>query len=227
MYLVAGLLCLSIGLQAACDRSVKSAEGSDGQISNDVILSPTEVAQKLGELHRSSQYEEMAKLIAPEGRQSTVDVIRAVDDVLSANAFLKKTAETQYRGPVVEARNLEPMANNLGLFSRDVTILSQRFVGETAYVTLQEGENVPLIHAEFVFQDGRWLYRPEKTPVGVARELVNLANILWDISSRINGEMSVNRFAQVFDMRVMPQIHRVMWTTNVTVLPTMAKGSEY
>jgi hypothetical protein len=151
----------------------------------------------------------MRSLVVPDRQAATIALMQAVDEVLAANQYLGRLAETRYCGPAAETWGLAAMENNLGVFSKDVTFISQTFKGERAFVTLQEAQHVPLVHAEFELHDGRWMYRPEAMPAALPRELKALAMILWDLCDQVNAGVNVIEFADEFASRVLPQARRI------------------
>ena len=166
-------------------------------------------ARQLAMQHKSRAYDVMARGIVPDQRDSFVSFIRSVDEVLAANESLRLLTETRYSAPAVEAMSLSPMADNLGLFSQTVTFFSEDYLGGKAYVTLQEGEQVPLVHAEFEFRDGRWLFRPAGVPPSAAGEMSRLASMLIELRRGVEAGLTVDRFAEAFELRVPPQIRRI------------------
>lgn len=173
-------------------------------------MSPSGAARQLVVFHKQRAYGDLARGIVPESRQKTTDFIRAIDEVLDANESLKGVAESKFSGPVAETWSLTAMANNLGLFSRVVTLFGEEFVGDRSYVTLQEGEQVPLIHAEFRLENGRWLFCPEPIPQAAAREVAQLALILRGLQKEVQAGQQVHQFAAAFELRVIPQIRRIV-----------------
>jgi hypothetical protein len=178
-------------------------------------MSPTGAARQLVVFHKRKSYDELARGIVPENRQKATQFIRAIDEVLDANESLKGVAEARFSGPVAETWSLTAMANNLGLFSRVVTFLGEEFVGNRSYVTLQEGDQIPLIHAEFRLEGGHWLYCPESIPDGAAAEVSRLAGILRELQKEVQAGQRVDQFAAAFESRVTPQIWRVVHLQNI------------
>ncbi|MEK6644450.1 MAG: hypothetical protein AABZ08_11135 [Planctomycetota bacterium] len=174
--------------------------------------SPVDAAKRLHALHLKRDYRSLTPLIIPEAAADTVAVLVAVDEVIDAGRALKSIAEAKYGGPVAEAGHLTAMQNNLGLFSRDVEFFSQNFKGDRAHVTLQEGQHVPLVHAEFVFRSGTWLYVPEKSSKPLAWELHLLASGLSEVGKQVKGGLSVLGFIDAFEAQITPQVVRVMRT---------------
>ena len=180
-------------------------------------LTPMGAARQLYALHLRKAYGELAHCIVPQSRELTTNFVRVIDDVLSANESLRSLAENQYKGPVAECWSLGPIADNLGIFSQRVTFLSEEYVGDRAYVTLQEADHVPLVHAEFVWGDGRWLYRPEPLPQSAPAEFLQLASILRDLRGQVQSGQSVVEFVMAFESRIIPQIRRIASLHDVKV----------
>lgn len=202
------VVILSLLVVGACRNRESPPPGTPASV--DLAgISPTGAARQLAMHHKRGEYDAVGRGIVPELRESYVSFIRAVDEVLAANESLRVLMEKRYSGPAIEALSLAPMADNLGVFSRSVSFFSEEYVGSRAYVTLQEGEQVPLIHAEFELLGGRWLFRPAPVPSRAAAEMSRLAAILADLRRGVEAGQTVDRFAAGFESRVPQQIRRI------------------
>lgn len=170
---------------------------------------PSDVANLLQSHHAKRSYSEIAKLVVREKRDATIAALLAIDDVLAANEMLHRTAGARFNGALPGYWNLAVMENNLGPFSTDVNIINERIRNDTAMVTLQEGDNLPLFRAEFELVDGEWLYRPESMPVGRISELKRLARILRDVRESIFEGAAFGSLTDAYRYRVLPQIARI------------------
>lgn len=139
----------------------------------------------------------------------TLRLLIALDEAIAANADLRRTAEAAYSGPQGEYWDLASMANNIGVFSRDVSFINVTYRGDEAVVTLQQGDAVPLVHVDFVLKDGRWFYRPESAPEPLAGELNELARLIRTVEREVAHGASLNAYVDAFFYRVVPQMRRV------------------
>jgi hypothetical protein len=172
--------------------------------------SPAETARLLQTLHQQRDYAAIAPLIVADRRDAQLDLLMTIDDVLSANEDLQVAVRKAYGGAVTGLWDLAAMENNLGPFSARVAIINQSFKGNTATVTFQEGENVPLARALFDWAEDRWQYRPEATPAQLLPELGRLARILRDVTKAAGNGTSFDDCFNIFAQRVFPQMHRIV-----------------
>jgi hypothetical protein len=202
--IVAFLSCAAV---IGCERKPRH-DAAKVRPDDPAALAPAEWARRIHGLHQARDYAALAACIVRDRRAETMALIRAVDAVIDANRHLTDVSEKRYSGPAAETWNLASMDNCLGVFSREISIISQSFKGDRATVTLQEGSNVPLVHAEFQLHDGRWLLRPEEMPTALQRELMALARILWELSDLVRCGARVDAFADAFRARAVPQMIR-------------------
>lgn len=200
-----------------CDRSQTPAraEGGERRIPADETTaagapSPVAAARRLHALHLARDYDGMADFIVDDRREPTLALLKAIDAVIDAHATLHKAAMAAYDVVPRETWTLAAMEDNLGPFSTRVRWINQAFKGTTATVTLQEGENIPLVHAAFVFVDGRWRYRPEPTPRRMVAELRVLADVLRDVEQSVRRGAPFESYVDAFMVRVLPQMSRVV-----------------
>jgi hypothetical protein len=179
--------------------------------------SPVDTVRLLQSLHERRNYAAIAPLLVPERREGLIQLLKAVDEVLAANADLQKAAREKYCGPTLDSWDLSPMQNNLGPFSAQITLINQSFRGDGAVVTFQEGDNVPVAHAQFEWSTEGWQYRPEQTPAKMTTELLELAGVLRDLARAVEGGVSFDQCSEAFTRRVYPQMVKVTTATDETV----------
>jgi len=172
--------------------------------------SPAETARLLQTLHQQRDYAAIAPLIVAERRNAMLDLLMSIDDVLSANSELQEAVHGAFGVAVAGLWDLSPMENNLGPFSAQVSIINQSFKGDTATVTLQEGENVPLARVQFDWTGTCWQYHPEATPAQLLPELERLACILREVAESTRHGTSFDACFDAFTQRVFPQMHRIV-----------------
>jgi hypothetical protein len=174
-----------------------------------VARSPAETVNLLRSLHRHRDYDALAPYIVAERREVMVDVIKAIDETLAANARLLESVTKAFSQEAFDPFDLSAMANNLGPFSANVRLISQRFKGGSAIVTFQEGENVPVFHAEFGWGEDRWQYKPAEMPACLPGEIRQLAQVLRDLSGLTEGGASYAEYCDALERHVFPQMARV------------------
>lgn len=207
----------------AISSSDRSGRAGDSPAAAQMLPSrtPGEVASLLHSLHQERSYSRIAKLVVADRREATIAALLATDGVLDANEVLHRAAGRRFHGALPGHWNLAVLGNNLGPFSADVRIISERIDDDEAIVTLQEGGNLPLFRAGFVLVAGEWLYQSELTPAWRVRELNRLARILRDVRQAINDGAPYRSINDAFVYRVLPQIVRIDHTSD-TVMPVVA-----
>lgn len=173
-------------------------------------MSPAEIVSRLGTYHLARDYDGMGLLIAADRREETIAFLRAVDEVLDNNTRLRQVAEERLGEVATEAWNLSALEDNLGVFSARTRLINQTFKGRAALVTLQEGENVPLVRASFVLTEEGWKYQASASPRDMVPALRGLAVILADVTVSLEKGAGVEAYVQAFVDRVWPQMNRVV-----------------
>jgi hypothetical protein len=172
--------------------------------------SPAEITQLLQTLHQQHDYAAIGPLIVADRRAAMLKLLRAIDDVLSANNELQDAARQAFGAAVTGIWDISVMENNIGPFSSRVAVINQTFKGNTATVTLQEGDNVPLARVPFDWVGDCWQYRPEATPAQILPELGTLAGILRELANSTREGASFDACFDAFTERVFPQMRRIM-----------------
>jgi hypothetical protein len=174
------------------------------------LRSPAEIAGLLQSLHQRHDYAAIGPLVVADRRAAMLKLLIAIDDVLSANNELQDAARQAFGAAVTGIWDISVMENNLGPFSSRVAVINQTFKGNTATVTLQEGDNVPLARVPFDWVGDCWQYRPEATPAQILPELDTLAGILRGLAKSTREGASFDACFDAFTQRVFPQMRRIM-----------------
>lgn len=207
------VLSFAAGLAVcACDSRPGPSEGASAARSAEEAgtLSPAEIVSRLGIYHLARNYDGMGPLIAADRREETIAFLRAVDEVLDNNTRLRQVAEQRLGKLASDAWNVSALENNLGVFSARTCLINQVFKGRTAVVTLQEGENVPLVRASFVLTEEGWKYQASSSPHDIVPALRGLAVILAEVTVSLEKGAGVEAYVQAFVDRVWPQMNRVV-----------------
>lgn len=172
--------------------------------------SPAAVARRLNACFAIRDYAGIVPLIVEEHRVVTIEMLRSVSKVLEADASLRQTAEEYYGVPYYATWSLASMADNLGVFSSQITLINQKHRGTEATVTLQEADYVPLVHARFELRGDRWLYRPDPVPPSLPSDLRGLASALAEIEQEVRSGSPFEQYAQAFFDKAVPKIRQVV-----------------
>lgn len=169
---------------------------------------PSDVARRLQSLARRRAYDQIAAQLTGPNSADAVRFLRAIDTVRDANRRFCEASAAAYSVSFLEPRDLDAIRNCRGLFSDDVTLIGEQYRGDQATVVLQEGDNVPLIRAEFVLRKGRWLLRPEATAPELISSLETLADVLRDVAGQVAAGMDFQTYGDAVCRHVLPQILR-------------------
>ncbi len=195
-------------LTAACDRpgTPQRAGASAIDATDQVSLSPAETARRICALHNARDYAGLSALLDPQTADETLAFLRSADAVIDAHNRLQVAAEARYGKRIHHAWNIDAMANNLGPFSRDIRILKQSFEGRTATVTLQAGDNVPLVRADFIRADRGWRLRESLSSRPLIDPLDRFARRIDDVARRVREGLSPIGYFDAVTQELMPQL---------------------
>lgn len=214
------IFCLSCHI-AGCDAGSDRPKDQSAQRNDSLerrASSPTAAAETLNALYLKKDYESLAQLIVPEQRRSTVDLLRAIEDVVNADHELHVIAERQYHVPIPQAWGFSAIADAAGLFSRRIKILCERQTGDEARVIIQQGDDVPLIRAQFTFDGAKWLYVPDPAPQGISNRVFGVAEAIREVAQLIEGGADEDAYFHAVATKIMPQLPHI-------VLPQIAEES--
>jgi hypothetical protein len=168
--LVPCCLCVVV-LIGGCRRSTPQAEPEG----------PAKLFSQLRLVHETCRYTELESLVQPSRLATLVRTLMAVDRLLTASQQLQETAE-QHVGPTAaEVCNLGVLADYLGPFSRNATIVSTRIEGDKAWVSYQVGERVPIERVQMRLEGARWRYMPDEADEGLPDLLRDLTDKLLQL----------------------------------------------
>jgi len=190
--LLAAILVVSV---AACDKSHDSrvdsekAGGPAGRKAEAPAAQPPTPVDTVRMVHAhrlAGQTGLLQEYLLPAQRPHVVEFIQAIDRLVAADRVLK-AAVTRHFGPLsTEAFDRSRAANAAGIFSRDVDVLDERIDGDTAEVTVQIEDRIPLEVVALVRRDGRWLIKTDPPVEGLAAEIVRLAQTLTDVARMLD-----------------------------------------
>lgn len=171
--------------------------------------SPMEIARAIHAARTARGDGDIGEYVVESGRQELVRFLSAVDDVIAADVSLHERVKKTLGVSLPRDWNMRVIEDNLGLFSTNVSFISESIKGDEAEVTIQEGCHVPLVHARFVRMDGRWLHEPEAIPAGVVPALSQLAAVIRDVEKSVEEGAPFESLADAFTFRIMPRIQDV------------------
>lgn len=198
----------------ACDRAAspqpQSKSRSVATAPSSASASATASARTLRELYLAHDYAALAELIVPDRRRETVDLLRAIAEVLAADRELRAAAESRYLVPVPQDWGFSPLEDAAGIFSRRVNIIAERQSGDSAIVIAQQGDNLPLIRVRFVRNGLKWLLIPDPAPADVADRVYGLAQAIREVVALVNAGADYETYGRAITGSVMPHVTRIV-----------------
>lgn len=146
--------------------------------------SPRAVFEHLRTAHASHSYMNMLPWIQPELRNDVLDLLVAVDELMTANTSAQVAISQSCPDLDPQLYDLSRVRYFLGVFSKDAEFIGERIEGDTAEVTFQIAKRLPLKTARFRKHEERWCLVPTESKSGLATSIRLLAK-------------GLNRFAAV------------------------------
>lgn len=164
---------------AACTRDEQSSEGGGvDTIAHAPDIGPAQTIRHVHQLRLRGRIEQLESFLIPQQREPVVELIQSVDRLIAANSVLQ-LAVTEHLGPAsARALDRSNVANLIGVFSRDVEVITEEVSLDRAVVTIQVNRRVPLNEIVMVRDGNRWLIQTDPPIPGVAEDLRHLADAL-------------------------------------------------
>lgn len=190
------IVAVLIVSSSSCDRVDRSTNDPDSVRANApvvddapaVSLTPVQTAHRVHELRIAGSLEQLEPYVVPRQRQSIVELIQAIDRIVAADLALRASITEHLGSAAAVSFDHSQAANAIGIFSRDLTVLSERIKGDEATVTFQIAKRVPLDEVRLVRFDGRWMIQTDPPVSGLTVELRKLADVLIRTAQRLEGE---------------------------------------
>ncbi len=148
-------------------------------------LTPTETIHRLRKFRTDARYSKIEPHLQPVQASVVLDLLRATDRLNLATLLLHRRV-TEHMGTAAGQRfNYDQTANLVGIFSRDVTLLTEKIDDDHATLSYQIAGHVPLETAEFVRKNDRWILSTDPV-AGVPEQILELAFIIERISANLN-----------------------------------------
>lgn len=208
------ILCLaallSAGSLTACDSNSRPQRARAAASSaHPATLGPMETLRLL-RLHRAAgDHAGMSPFLLADQRDAVIAQIRAVDRLVDATALLRLRVEERFGLGVAQDFDYGQAANILGVLSRDVTLLTETVQGESARVTYQVADRVPLEVAELVRRDDRWVLVADPIE-GMPEEIAKLADVIADVAGGVRARaQTAIEVRREIDRRQAPILRRL------------------
>jgi hypothetical protein len=199
-----------LGIQA-CDRTRTPQQASADTTSGiqRESLSPAETASRLNRRRWNRDYSALGPMLDSGGRAATIRFLNSIDQVLDAHDQLQEAARKQFGDRIYRAWNISAMENNLGIFSREIRIINQSLQGDHAVVTIQAGENLPLVRSEFVRLDHDWILKSPVTDAAICESLDEFAMRIDDVAERVRSGLTPTEYFDAVTQELLPGMARV------------------
>ncbi len=172
-------------------------------------LSPVETIRRAQDLRWRREYDGLRDVMIGAGRNETIQFLRSIDEVLDAHDRLQAAAKNRFGDRIHHAWNISSMENNLGLFSRRVTIVNQTMRGASAFVTVQEADHVPLIRVELRRVDGTWKIVPPISTASICDPLRRFASRIDAVTIRVQSGLSPEGYFNAVTNELLPGMAQV------------------
>lgn len=158
----------------------------------------------------SRAYLEMRPYVDPAAYRPMVDLLLAVDELLAANQAAMELTSEVCPEHALDAMDLSRVADELELFSREVTWIRGREGEDRAVVTVQVADRLPVIDLAFVRYDDRWVYEPDLDGPDVAPALRGLARAVEEFTGAVRDRsMTCDQVIAEYMARIGSHIRRL------------------
>jgi len=172
---------------------------------------PAAVLQEMRRLHHQRRYKQLERLVEPQRAVPLIDTLMSVDRLLEAGGRLRQAAEEKLGPTAAVVCNLDPLADFLGPFSRQVRIVSQRIDGDEAYVAYQVGDRVPIERARMKRISGAWRYVPDEPDPQLSKLLLQLSENIDALYKSVRaGKYDEREFIEEYKSQVLEPL-RAHW----------------
>jgi hypothetical protein len=196
--------CLTMAVACAEDRP------TDLQTRSPKPKSVRETFDQLRKWHEAGAYSAMRPYIAESGREGLIELLVAVDQLVAANAgFLSAARQTC---PDLDLRryDLSFTQDALDLFSRRVDWVGVKESGDTATVTAEVSERLPLVEMSFKRQGDHWAYVPGTEHLAVIEVIRQMSRSLKQIEQVVSTHKTSDRqLEDEYRVRMLPKIRKI------------------
>jgi hypothetical protein len=173
-------------------------------------MSLRQTYDRLREWYASRSYLAMWSYVDPARRDELMDLLMAMDELLSANAATLRSIQASCPGIDARAFDLSSVADHLGLFSRRIEVIEEQAGAQVGVLTVQVAGRLPLVPLEFRKEDGRWVYDPGTT----LPEMTNIIRQMADAMNRVAfvvsmGPRTREEIGEEFRCRISPKLEQI------------------
>lgn len=174
---------------------------------------PRDVLLEVNKLRRAGRLVELESHIDEAQSSYVIDLIAAVDRVAAADNQLRHAVRKKLGSHIANTIDHGGIVNAIGPFSMDVRVVALKRTDDSYQATIQVGGRLPLETTTLISQGGRWKIRTDEPIPGVARALIDLANVLQATASRVEskpaGQLSAEAISRELTTRTAPILKRI------------------
>jgi hypothetical protein len=199
----------------ACDESTPDSSPVCRMTGEPLSLSDT--FHQLRACAATRSYRAMGPYIEPASRDEVIELLIAVDELLMANEAALQAAKRACPEMDVRAFDLSAMADDLDLFSRNVTYVACEELGDRGVVTASVSGRLPLDSIDFIHRGDYWMYDPGPSSPGMASTIREIARALNRIAFVLSKQsVTIDDVRAEYRLRVSPKIRRLVAATATT-----------
>ena len=187
---------------------------------NEHPVSPSDTLRLVRQYRAQGAFNRLRDYLVPEQREAVIDHLLAVDELVMSYRLLNHVVAERVGQGSATAFDPQAVANIVGVFSRDVTLVDEVVDGDRATITISVAGRVPVEHVEMVMPDDVWLVKTDTPVIGLASEIRKLAeatdHVVFEIRSR---DMTAEDVREELNLRQRPILERIKQLTEAQAAP--------
>ena len=214
------LLTMTLSVLAFAASCKKSSSSTDEAAPAKPTLSPLETVKRAHALRNAGDLSRLEPFLLPEHREQVIKLLAAVDEILATNRALQLAVSRKMGPSAASLFERQEMANILGVFSQELTVLEERQTEGTAVVMIQVTEQPAPEEVSLVLHESRWVIKTDPPIVGMAEEFQNLAEVNRGLAREVEEEgMTLDTLKEQLRQRRIPILRRLADMFRQTHLP--------
>jgi hypothetical protein len=213
-------LSVAMALVLACDRNPPAPRSASAKPTDptrpqaltavqESQLSPIETIELLRSFRSARRFSKLDRFLPIQHATAVRAQLKTTDRLVAAAKVLRQRVESKYGKVASEQFQYAHLPNIVGVFSRDVTLLSQEIDGRHASVTYQVADRVPLESVELERRDDRWILRVDPID-GVPETLFRLARLLERMSRIVDQrDLTIEQLRDDIEIRQIPILRKL------------------
>ncbi|MBI4581794.1 MAG: hypothetical protein HY718_19010, partial [Planctomycetes bacterium] len=174
------------------------------------IMSVAETFQQLRQWRQQGAYGAMEPYLQPAAREATIDLLLAVDELMTANRAALQAVRQACPDIDTSRFDLTVILDSLDLFSRRVELVRCEEMGNTAAAIAEVSGRLPLVEMHFERHDGRWVYVPGTENRNVVDLIRNMTRSLGQIALVLSGRpATAEEVDYEYRLRLAPKLTRM------------------